>query len=213
MCYFCVLRCLLKPWPTLLEIGRPLIKVRNSFIACSRGFLLRLPPLMSTECAAKLLLSCWHYRKLVDSRLRAVSYFSFESQQVDSIMLLLFRSLRVALRKEGRLLARSTLNQNGVSNTVISLSQNEVGHNNCIPKGNARLKIGPFLATASAMTSFPSSSKVGNGYKNGIKTKKKKKQKAVTVSKEWNIWKFLWWIKTFYFKTIFSLQQSQATSK
>ena len=66
-------------------------------------------------------------------------------------MLLLFRSLSVALRKEGRLLARSTLIRM-VCLTRLSHQQgareNEVGHNNCIPKGHARLKIGLFLATA-----------------------------------------------------------------
>ena len=88
-------------------------------------------------------------------------------------MLLLFRSLRVALRKEGRLLARSTLNQNGVSNTIKSAA-----------RGERKRMISQFLSTASAITSFPSSTKVGNGYKNGIKTKKKTKQKAVTVLKD-----------------------------
>ena len=41
-------------------------------------------------------------------------------------MLLLFRSLRVALRKEGRLLARSTLNQNGVSVSCHRICHNKL---------------------------------------------------------------------------------------
>lgn len=40
-------------------------------------------------------------------------------------MLLLFRSLCMALRKEGRLLVRSTLNQNGVFNTIKSPARGE----------------------------------------------------------------------------------------
>ena len=139
--FLCVPRCLLKP--SLLEIRRPLIKVRNSLIACSRSSLLRLPASSHEHWVCR---PCFCYRADI-----TVNWVILDCEQ-SPIFLLSHSRLRASCfyffarcawlwgKKDECSRGRSTLNQNGVSNTVISLSQNEVGHNNCISKGNARLK-------------------------------------------------------------------------